>query len=162
MIAAVRGLNNADFVNFRGLWLRMSEWDNGADIYGPVMKPLTLDQGGTADLMLTLPLTGCTIAVFEKEDGCIDIVHIRPSDGTIAERQQARDSSMPVTALDGQASHQVISRSGWTTVYGKGDYGGSRVIVVGVRRGGKWRIYAQKQDSSGGVGSVRDVDRIYP
>jgi len=136
---------------FPASWLAMSEWTNSNQLHS--ISILTLDHTGPA-VMITANLTGCAIAMQDLGGGSVAVAHIRPNSDML---------NPPVGALDGAGIHNVLNKSGWTAVYGRNDYSATRqVVVVGVRRAGHWKLYAQKQTLPGaGAGDILSVHRIF-
>ena len=132
-------------------WLAMSEWDGPPSINN--ISVLTLDTQGPS-LMFTANLTGCAVAMSDLGNGRIAIAHVRPN---------AEMANPPKGALDGEGLNTLLSKSGWTAVYGRSDYLPTRqVVIVGVRRNNHWKLYAQKQSMPGaGAGDVLSVHRIF-
>lgn len=137
---------------FQAQWLKMSEWTDSRSLHA--IDVLTLDHSGPG-LLFTGSLTGCSVAMQNLGNNRVAIAHVRPN------------SDMPDVAqggmLDGAGVNTILSKSGWTAVYGRHNYADNRqATVVGVRRGGHWQIYAQKQEYGGhGAGSIRSVKRIF-
>jgi hypothetical protein len=104
--------------------------------------------------MITANLTGCAVAMNDQGNGTLAIAHVRPNSDML---------NPPQGALDGAGVHSVLSKAGWTAVYGRNDYAATRqVVVVGVRRAGHWNVYAQKQTMPGaGAGDILSVHKIY-
>ena len=138
-------------VALQASWLAMSEWVGAPSIND--ISILTLNHQGP-NVMITANLTGCAVAMSDLGNGRIAIAHVRPN---------AEMPNPPVGALDGVGLHTVLSKSGWTAVYGRNDYSPTRqVVIIGVRRAGHWKLYAQKQSLPGqGAGDVLSVHRIY-
>ena len=104
--------------------------------------------------MITANLSGCAIAMSNLGQNRLQIAHIRPN--------ADMDNIDPMAALSGAEMHKTLSRSGWTAVYGRHDYAATKQVVVdGVRRGGHWQIFAQKQTWSRGPGDIMSVKRIF-
>jgi hypothetical protein len=150
MIGPVAVVGNAG-PNFQAHWLKMSEWQTARDIYN--IQVQTLDGTGP-ELMFTVMLSGCAIAIRDNGGGSIDIAHVRPN----ADMPGTNEDAM----LDGAETHRILGLAGWTTVYGRGNYAHNRKIaIVGVRQAGVWHVYAQKQEMSlMGAGNIRKVKRI--
>lgn len=82
--------------------------------------------GNLANIMLTVQLSGCSF-LWRMHNGQLECCHYQPTAG-----------------IDGLALQQQLTGPG-RNVYGREDYGEGRVVtIIGIRRGGQWRIYAQK------------------
>lgn len=113
----------------------------------------TLPAAGGPNIMVTGALSGCSFIANAGAAGGVDCAHLQPI-GETAQQLQTRLSP------------------NYTVVYGVHDYAhtvvmpdGPRrdrnVTILGVRRGGQWKIYAQKLDILNSY-SIRSVQRIYP
>jgi hypothetical protein len=105
----------------------------------------TLPVAGGPDLMLTGQLSGCAFAIQDNGDGSLVVAHIQPGQHVDAVTLQRTLQNTP----------------GWTTVYGREDYGQDRVAsIVGGRVNGRWRIWVQKQDRTSGDYQIRSVKQL--
>jgi len=98
---------------------------------------------GGPNLMVTGQLSGCSFAIRENGDGTLDATHIQPS------------RNVPAGLLN-----RTLKRTGeWTEVYGRENYSAAhRASIIGVRRAGSWRIFAQKQNENDfGVAKVKQL-----
>lgn len=138
---------------FSARWLKMSEWVGAPSIYD--ISVLDLDLAGPP-LMFTAGLTGCSVAIQDIGGGRLAVAHVRPNSDM--------NGVASGGSLDGLGVHTVLRRSGWTSVFGRHDYGsGRQVVVVGALRSGQWTLYAQNQTLPGnGPGDIRSARQIYP
>jgi hypothetical protein len=100
------------------------------------------------NLLITGGLSGCSFLVDDLGNGQIACAHMQPSSGAGTGNENG-------PALAARLSGQ------YGVVYGRNRYHAqNQVCVVGVRRGGQWKIYAQKLDYLGLT--IQSVDRIFP
>jgi hypothetical protein len=132
--------NPAGSVWFTAHSVKMFESNNPSAI-GTYTLPVATGPG----LMVTGQLSGCAFAVHDNGDGSLVVAHIRPG-------QQ----------LDPTTLHRTLKKTDyWNVVYGREDYSADRrASIVGCRVGGRWSIWAQKQDGTTGDYRVRKVKRI--
>jgi hypothetical protein len=137
---AAAGNNPPGAVWFTAHSVKMFESNNIAGI-----GTYTLPVVGGPDLMLTGQLSGCSFAIHDVGDGSLVVAHIRPSQYLTAE-----------------TLHNVLQKTPyWTTVYGRDDYSQDRAVsIVGARIGGRWRVWAQKQDRTTGDYEIRKVKQL--
>lgn len=104
----------------------------------------TLDLTGPA-IMLTAKLTGCTFVARAGAGNTIEVTHMQPHHET------------------GDALNRRMRGHG-NKAYGrlKYDYNSRSVNVIGVRRNGRWKIYAQKLVKNGHEPRIVSVKRIWP
>jgi hypothetical protein len=100
------------------------------------------------DLMVTGQLSGCSFCIRDAGGGDIEVAHLQPNGETAV-----------------QLHGRMLGR-GFSAVYGANQYDGATRVtsIVGVRRQGRWKIYAQKQQRLGVIGDdyrVVSVTRIY-
>lgn len=109
-----------------------------------------LDGTGPA-VMVTGQLSGCSFVMQPAGAGQVNVAHVQPQGQTGAALQG--------TLANGLANAQVYGAAGTTGNYDSADRVAS---VIGVRIGGQWRIYAQKQDAGSGDYRIKSVYQIYP
>lgn len=113
----------------------------GQSSAGPVWY--TLDGSGP-DIMLTAKLTGCTfVARPGPAAGSVEVTHLMPHQETGLALNQRMN-------IPGQQAYGRL----------KYDFNVRSVNVVGVRVGGRWKIYVQKLEKQNMA--IRSVHRIYP
>ncbi|EAQ54588.1 MULTISPECIES: hypothetical protein [Vibrio] len=101
----------------------------------------------SANFLVTTQLTGCTFAIRPGKGGGLEFLHVQPNrDFDGAKIQQAIKKEFQVSFGKGNGSNG--------TTYGNN----TRVTVLGERKNGLWKVYAQYQD---GNGNVTGVDCIY-
>jgi hypothetical protein len=108
--------------------------------------------GAGPNIMLTGQLSGCSFVMMPAGVGSIDVAHIKPHQ------------------ISGKAMHANLGGAfANAAIYGDSTQGGfydsdSRVVsIVGVRSGGQWRIYAQKQKPGHAMDySIKSVYQIFP
>ncbi len=140
------GRVHANGARFRAHSVQMVDVD---DVNQLVHNPYVIHGG--PNIMVTGRLTGCTFTVDDLGNGDIACAHLRP----------AGDASV--------ALHDAALQLGVSRAYGRRDYehevpGGGydrSVTIVGVRRNGQWKIYAQQADMMRTY-SVVSVHRIWP
>lgn len=103
-------------------------------------------------IMVTGQLSGCSFVIQPVGvGGAIDVAHIKPVGMTgkvLANTLRANQQNTIVYGA--RASHRYYDSD-------------KRVVsIVGVRTGGVWRVYCQKQDPMGLAYTIRSVYRIYP
>lgn len=98
--------------------------------------------GNAADVMLTCKLTGCSF-VCRVNNGVLEAAHLQP---------QGESGLQLNTRLQGNGQHA------WGRL--KYDFDSRTVSIIGVRRGGQWKIYAQKLEK--GTWNILSVHRVYP
>ena len=103
--------------------------------------------GNDRDVMVTGQLTGCSFLV-QSTGGSVLCAHIQPQGGL--------DGSKLHTSLINSAQFQGQPATTRPIVFGRNFYPAGRATVVGVRRLGRWEIYAQLGDAH----SVTGVHRI--
>lgn len=103
-----------------------------------------LDHTGPA-VMLTAKLTGCTFVARAAPGGAIEVTHMQPSQET------------------GLALNQRM-QGGGRMAYGRLRYAyDTRSInIIGVRSGGRWRIWAQKLNKNATPLRIVSLNRIWP
>jgi hypothetical protein len=100
------------------------------------------------NFLVTGGLSGCSFLVDQLAGGQIACAHMQPSSGA---GTGAEDGPALAARLSG--THGVV--------YGRNRYHAqNQVCVVGVRSGGRWKIYAQKLDYLGL--NIHSVDKIFP
>ncbi len=113
-----------------------------------------LPRVGGPNIMVTVQLTGCAVMVANGPNpGDIKVAHLQPN----AQNHQ--------TGL--QLYNHLLGQN-YLAVYGRGRYDhrddngleDRRVAIIGVRRNGRWKIYAQKKGTVNN--DIRSVHRIYP
>jgi len=108
-----------------------------------------LPGAGGPDIMTTCMLTGCSFIV-RQGAASIECGHLLPT------------NLATNTAIEtGVALNTRLLGQNYLAVYGRLQYSKDdrRAAIVGVRRNGNWKIYAQKRDFSNNIISVH---RIYP
>ncbi len=121
------------------------------DLGAAAMGFYRLDGAGP-NIMVTGQLSGCSFAMLSAGPGQVDVAHVKP------------------VAMTGQTLYANITGAIPNAhVYGAAATGGhydslDRVVsIIGVRSGGQWSIYVQKQDPGPNIDySIKSVYRIYP
>ena len=107
---------------------------------------------GGPNIMVTGQLSGCSFVMLPGAvAGQVNVGHVQPQ-------------GMTGQALHGNltgilANAQIYGASGTRGNYDTADRAAS---IIGVRVGGHWRIYAQKQDRMAGDYRIKSVYQIYP
>lgn len=96
---------------------------------------------GGPDLMLTSQLTGCMFGVGSDADGNVMVSHVRP-DSEVKDPGLRREGLL-ATVNQGFAEGEAHR------LYGRGVGYMAQATIVGHRKGGKWRIYAQRYEIVG-------------
>jgi len=101
--------------------------------------------GGDPDIVLTAKLTGCTFVArpVPGHPGEVEVVHLQPHNETGLALNQRM--VVPGQEAYGRLKYDIADRS---------------INVIGVRRAGAWKVYAQKLEKQNL--SIRSVTRIYP
>lgn len=115
------------------------------------MNFYTLDGTGPA-IMVTGQLSGCSFVMLPAGAGQVNVAHVQPQGGQTGAALQG-------TLASAMANAQVYGAAGTRGNYDSADRVAS---VIGVRVGGQWRIYAQKQDAGSGDYRIKSVYQIYP
>lgn len=104
------------------------------------------------NIVVTGQLSGCTYVIQPAVGGGVDVAHIQPVGGMTG----------ATLAANIKANHPNAFVYGATA--GRGFYDSDKrvVSIVGVRIGGGWSLYSQKQDPAGQAFTIRSVYRIYP
>ena len=121
------------------------------DVGTAAMGFYRLDATGP-NIMLTGQLSGCSFVMMPAGPGWLDVAHVKP--------QQ----------ITGKALHANLGGAlANAAIYGDSTEGGfydsdTRVVsIVGVRSGGQWRIYAQKQKPGHAMDySIKSLYQIFP
>jgi hypothetical protein len=98
--------------------------------------------GNAADIMLTCKLTGCSF-VCRMNNNVFEAAHLQP---------QGESGLQLNTRLQG-GGNQAWGRL-------KYDFDSRTVSIIGVRRGGQWKVYAQKLEKN--TWNILSVHRVYP
>jgi len=108
------------------------------------------------DIMATCQLTGCAFIVRAAANNQIECAHLLPT-----------DLATGAALMTGVQLNQQLKQQNYLAVYGREEYahksGGAydrSAAIIGVRRNGAWKIYAQKQGRY--QHDIRSVHRIYP
>src|SRR5262249_19384218 len=128
-----------------------------SDIYGCLnlhgvvntMPYYALDGGGDG-LMVTGELSGCCFC-WLPQGGLLWCIHVQPEEGIDS---IALQNSLRVNGRFAYAPGSVLS------TYGRHDYPGARASVIGVRRHGNWRLFAQTTNNS--FNTITGAYIIYP
>ncbi len=112
-----------------------------------------------AALMVTCQLTGCAFVIRAAGVGGIGAIecgHMLPTDLT----------TMAAIETGEALNTRLVASGNYLAVYGRNSYDHQQngmydrnVAIIGVRRNGQWKIYAQKKDTQRGIKSVH---RVYP
>lgn len=97
------------------------------------------------DLLLTCKLSGCSFMVRDNV-GVIECTHIKPSGVAGSALQQHLQTTYPGATVFGAHTDYDSAKHTCT--------------IIGVRRGGQWKIYAQKQVAQ--LVQSLGVKRVYP
>ncbi len=113
----------------------------------------TLPAAGGPDIMVTGALSGCTFLVDVGAGGAIQCAHLQPNGES-------------GTALNNRMLGQhdaVYGRNNYSHLHDAANVNSfdRTVTIIGVRRNGEWKVYAQKLDTMQAM-SIRSVHRIYP
>lgn len=124
-----------DYVpNSKGFMAWSVVMQKSSDVAPGALQGLVLPPGGHSDFMITGILNGCTFCIL-NDPNRVEVAHIKPS-GITAEFLQV---SLHQNGRFASAPHVGI-----TTFGQKRDYAGNEdATVVGVRKNGRWKIYAQ-------------------
>jgi len=110
---------------------------------------------GGPNIMVTGQLSGCSFVMVPAAlPGQVQVAHVQP---LLAGGQTGRALYQQVTA--GVPNAQVYGAAETTGNYDAHDRAAS---IIGVRTGGQWVIYAQKQDRTTGDYRIKSVYQIYP
>lgn len=108
--------------------------------------------GAGVNIMVTGQLSGCSFVMIPAGAGQVDVAHVKPSAQT---GQNLYDN---IVANNPNA--QIYGAAGTRGNYDSDDRVAS---IIGVRSGGGWKIYAQKQlQMSGTDYRIKSVYQIYP
>ncbi len=102
-------------------------------------------------VMITGQLSGCSFVMSPVAAGVVDVAHVQPQGQTGQALQATLAAAVPNAEIYGAAG-----------TGGNYDSADRRASIVGVRFGGAWRIYAQKQDALAGHYRLKSVYQIYP
>jgi len=117
----------------------------GFTAYSVVMQPstgivpaalvgLALPNAGGPDLMITGILNGCTFCILGGPNQ-VQVAHVRP----VGRTAHSLQTLLAVSGRFAGSPHAPIMTFGQATEY----TGFEDATVVGVRKGGRWKIYAQ-------------------
>ena len=121
-------------------------WVSGLSTGQSSVAPVWLHLDGTGpDIMLTAKLTGCTFVARP--------VAGHPGDVEVFHQQPHLETGIALNTRLDVAGQQAYGRL-------KYDIDVRSINVIGVRRGGAWKIYAQKVEKQNLT--IRSVTRIYP
>ena len=114
--------------------------------------PLAPIGPGSPNIVITTKLTGCSFLVRTSPAGGIECAHVQP--GGAQTGQQLRQALSGLHA----GNYERLFGRGKSGEKGYGDSEAS--TIVGVRRQGAWKIYAQRLVNQ--QETLIDVERIYP
>lgn len=110
-----------------------------------------LGVGAGPTIMVTGQLSGCSFVMLPGAAGVLDVAHVQPQGQTGQALQTTLAAAVP--------NAEIYGASGAGGNYDSVD---RRASIIGVRFGGVWRIYAQKQDALAGDFRIKSVYQIYP
>lgn len=112
--------------------------------------PYYILDGNGDGLMVTGELSGCCF-VWLQQGNALWCIHVQPVEGISGVELQ---SKLKATGrFQGQPDDAL-------TTYGRDQYPGGRASIVGVRRAGIWKLYAQH--SNDGFGTITGAWQIHP
>jgi hypothetical protein len=113
----------------------------------------TLPTGGP-NIMVTGALTGCSFIIDHGPGGTIRCAHLQPN-GETGAQLHARLKPLGYAKVYGRERYDHLYDSTNPLSYDR------TVTIIGVRNGGKWKVFAQKLDMMNDF-SIRSVHRIWP
>ncbi len=113
---------------------------------------------GGPNIMVTGALSGCAFIVDQGANHSIDCAHLQPNGETSVQLDTRLTGNY--TAVYGRDRYDHVNPAHPVTDAGGPAYDRS-VTIIGVRRNGRWKVYAQKLDPLNSY-SIRSVHRIYP
>jgi len=142
------------------------QWTPGGNDHS-LMSGVALE--GSPDIMITTQMTGCSLVYKRANDHKVYVAHAYP-DNRNADATKRRPGDRLAEELQGQhgatAADFVNAAGGTVEVYGPTgdgidgyDVGSNLLYIVGIRRGGTWKIYGQHVATADR--SLR-VFRLYP
>jgi hypothetical protein len=114
------------------------------------MAPYLLGNAGPA-IVVTGQLSGCSFVASANPAGGVNVAHVRCQPG--------QGAALATQLAQAVANSQVYGAT--DTIAGDYDANDRAASVIGVRSGGQWRIYAQKQDPTTAY-SIKSVYQIWP
>lgn len=141
---------NHQTTNVTVQFVQMYQYENVATIQ---WHSLAAAGANVPDLMITTKLTGCSFLVRTTPAGEIQCAHVQP-----AQNQSGQELRQVLSENHAGAYERLYGRFAKSNE--KGYVDGEASTVIGVRRNGAWKIYAQRLVHQQNMMKV--VQRIYP